>query len=106
MRGNITGCRLYLWAHRAGIPVGVCFKQFNLGAFIMKVSLVALIAACAIASPSLAVFDNPPITPPRVALLDNPPITPPRVALLDNPPITPPRVALLDNPPITPPRAA
>ena len=46
----------------------------------MKVSLVALIAGCAMASSALAMFDNPPITPPHVALMDNPPITPPHSA--------------------------
>ncbi|MGO9933427.1 MAG: hypothetical protein ACLPV8_16675 [Steroidobacteraceae bacterium] len=59
----------------------------------MKVSLVALITGCAIASSGLAIFDNPPVNPPHMASLDNPPVNPPHVALLDNPPVNPPRYA-------------
>ena len=46
----------------------------------MKVSLVALIAGCAIASSAFASFDNPPMTPPHLAQMDNPPMTPPHGA--------------------------
>jgi len=59
----------------------------------MKVSLVALIAGCAIASSAFASFDNPPMTPPHLAQMDNPPMTPPHLAQLDNPPMTPPHGA-------------
>jgi len=61
----------------------------------MKVSLVALIAGCAIASSAFGLFDNPPMTPPRLALLDNPPMTPPRLALPDNPPMPPPAQSIV-----------
>src|SRR5271168_3198054 len=106
MRENIPGCRLYLWTHRAGISCGCPFNYSKLGAFMMKVSLVALVAGCAIASSAFGLFDNPPMTPPHLALLEASPMTPPHLALLDNPPMTPPHLALLDNPPMTPPHLA
>ena len=59
----------------------------------MKVSLVALIAGCAVASSAFAALDIPPIHPPHAALLDIPPIHPPHAALLDIPPIHPPHAA-------------
>ena len=44
----------------------------------MKVSLIALVAGCAVASSALAAFDIPPTLPPRTAALDIPPTLPPR----------------------------
>jgi hypothetical protein len=43
----------------------------------MKISLVALIAGCAIASSALAALDSPPSNPPNLAALDSPPSNPP-----------------------------
>jgi hypothetical protein len=77
--------------------------MFNFGAIIMKVSLVALVAGCAVASSAFAAFDLPPVVPPRAAF-DLPPVVPPRSAL-DLPPVVPPRAAF-DLPPVVPPRAA
>jgi hypothetical protein len=59
----------------------------------MKLSLVALVAGCAISSYAVAALDIPPVTPPHVASLDIPPVTPPHVASLDIPPVTPPHRA-------------
>ena len=46
----------------------------------MKVSLIALFAACAVSSAAFAVTDDPGVNPPRVALADDPGVNPPRVA--------------------------
>jgi hypothetical protein len=43
-----------------------------LGEIIMKISLIALAAACAVASFAFAQFDLPPIVPPHAAVLDQP----------------------------------
>jgi len=55
--------------------------QFFTGVIIMKLSLAALIAACAVASSAFGAFDLPPIIPPHFAALDLPPIIPPHFAL-------------------------
>ena len=59
----------------------------------MKVSLVALVAGCAVASSAFGAFDIPPINPPHASVLDIPPINPPHAAMLDIPPINPPHAA-------------
>jgi hypothetical protein len=59
----------------------------------MKISLIALAAACAMASSAFAAADFPPVVPPHVALLDLPPVVPPHGALLDLPPVVPPHGA-------------
>ena len=46
----------------------------------MKVSLIALVAGCAVASSAFATFDLPPTVPPHLALLDLPPTVPPHLA--------------------------
>jgi hypothetical protein len=58
----------------------------------MKVSLVALISACAMGSSSFALLDiPPPSVPPHLAMLDIPPFVPPHhPAMLDIPPFVPP----------------
>ena len=43
----------------------------------MKLSLVALIAGCAVASPVFALTDTPPTNPPRATVMDTPPTNPP-----------------------------
>jgi hypothetical protein len=55
-------------------------STIQLGGVIMKVSLIALAAACAVASFAFAEFDLPPVVPPHVAMLDVPPVVPPHGA--------------------------
>jgi hypothetical protein len=43
----------------------------------MKISLVALVAGCAVASSAFAWMDTPPANPPHAAVLDTPPANPP-----------------------------
>ena len=57
----------------------------------MKISLVALVAGCAVASSAFALTDSVPSTPPRASLTDSVPSTPPRASLTDSVPSTPPR---------------
>ena len=57
----------------------------------MKISLVALVAGCAVASSAFAFTDSVPSTPPRASLTDSVPSTPPRASLTDSVPSTPPR---------------
>jgi hypothetical protein len=83
----------------------VFLSNFQLGAVIMKVSLIALVAGCAVASSAFAAFDLPPVVPPHAAVLDLPPVVPPHAALLDLPPVVPPHAAF-DLPPVVPPHAA
>jgi hypothetical protein len=59
----------------------------------MKVSLIALVAGCAVASSAFAAMDIPPILPPHASALDIPPILPPHASALDIPPILPPHSA-------------
>jgi hypothetical protein len=59
----------------------------------MKVSLVALVAGCAVASSAFGAFDMPPVMPPHAAALDMPPVMPPHAAALDMPPVMPPHSA-------------
>ena len=59
----------------------------------MKLSLVALVAGCAVASSAFALMDTPPTNPPRAAVMDTPPTNPPRAAVMDTPPTNPPRQA-------------
>ena len=59
----------------------------------MKVSLIALVAGCAVASSAFAAMDIPPILPPHASVLDIPPILPPHARALDIPPILPPHSA-------------
>ena len=46
----------------------------------MKISLIALVASCAVASSAFAALDNPPGAPPDLAVLDDPPGAPPDLA--------------------------
>jgi hypothetical protein len=64
-----------------------------LGEIIMKISLVALVAGCALASSAFAVMDSPPANPPHVAVMDSPPANPPHAAVMDSPPANPPHQA-------------
>jgi hypothetical protein len=59
----------------------------------MKVSLIALFAACAVSSTAFALADDPGTNPPRVILADDPGTNPPRFILADDPGTNPPRVA-------------
>jgi hypothetical protein len=43
----------------------------------MKISLIGLAAACAMASFVFGQFDLPPVVPPHWALTDLPPVVPP-----------------------------
>jgi hypothetical protein len=43
----------------------------------MKISLIALVAGCAVASSAFALTDSVPSTPPHASLLDSVPSTPP-----------------------------
>jgi hypothetical protein len=56
----------------------------------MKVSLVALVAGCAVASSAFAMMDNMPSNPPHATVLDNMPSNPPHATVLDNMPSNPP----------------
>ena len=60
------------------------------GAIIMKVSVIALVAGCAVASSAFALTDSPPSNPPHVAVMDSPPSNPPHAAVMDSPPSNPP----------------
>jgi hypothetical protein len=71
----------------------VFLSIFQKGMFIMKVSLFALVAGCAVASSAFAAFDLPPTLPPHAAVLDLPPTLPPHAAMLDLPPTLPPHAA-------------
>jgi len=66
----------------------------------MKVSLIALVAGCAVASSAFSMTDSLP----SGTAMDSPPVLPPRAAVLDSPPVLPPRAAVLDSPPVLPPR--
>ncbi|MDP9010901.1 MAG: hypothetical protein M3N91_19720 [Pseudomonadota bacterium] len=59
----------------------------------MKVSLIALVAGCAVASSAFAASDMPPVLPPHAAVLDMPPVLPPHARALDMPPVLPPHSA-------------
>jgi hypothetical protein len=59
----------------------------------MKVSLIALIAGCAMAGSAFAMMDSPPSSPPRATVMDSPPSSPPRAVVMDSPPSSPPRAA-------------
>jgi len=59
----------------------------------MKVSLIALVAGCAVASSAFAAFDIPPTMPPHAAVFDIPPTMPPHAAVFDIPPTMPPHSA-------------
>ena len=56
----------------------------------MKVSLVALVAGCAVASSAFATMDSPQTTPPHAAVMDSPQTTPPHFMVMDSPQTTPP----------------
>jgi hypothetical protein len=60
----------------------------------MKVSLIALVAGCAVASSAFALTDSPPVSPPHAAamVMDSPPVSPPHAAamVMDSPPVSPP----------------
>jgi hypothetical protein len=56
----------------------------------MKISLVALVAGCAVASSAFAVMDTPPASPPHAAVMDTPPASPPHAVVMDTPPASPP----------------
>jgi hypothetical protein len=79
---------------------------FQIGAFIMKVSLIALVAGCAVASSAFAASDLPPVNPPHAAAFDLPPVNPPHAAAFDLPPVNPPHAAAFDLPPVNPPHSA
>jgi hypothetical protein len=64
----------------------------------MKLSLVALVAGCAVASSAFAVMDSPPTLPPGAAVMDSPPTLPPGAAVLDSPPTLPPGAAVMGLP--------
>jgi len=59
----------------------------------MKLSLVALVAGCAVASSAFASMDSPPTNPPHAAAMDSPPTNPPHAAVMDSPPTNPPHRA-------------
>ena len=56
----------------------------------MKVSLVALVAGCVMASSAFALTDSIPTQPPRATVLDSIPTQPPRATVLDSIPTQPP----------------
>jgi xanthosine utilization system XapX-like protein len=43
----------------------------------MKLSLIALVAGCAVASSAFAMMDTPSTNPPHVAMMDTPSTNPP-----------------------------
>jgi len=43
----------------------------------MKLSLIALIAGCAVAGSAFALTDTPPTNPPHAVVMDTPPTNPP-----------------------------
>ena len=58
----------------------------------MKVSLIALIAGCAVANSAFVLADSIPTTPPHAVLADSIPTTPPHADLADSIPTTPPHL--------------
>ena len=52
----------------------------------MKVSLIALVAGCAVASSAFALMDTPPTNPPHRSVTDTPPTNPPHRSVMDTPP--------------------
>jgi hypothetical protein len=56
----------------------------------MKVSLIALVAGCAVASSAFALTDSPPSQPPHATVMDSPPSQPPHATVMDSPPSQPP----------------
>ena len=58
----------------------------------MKVSLIALLAACALSSTAFALADDPGTNPPHATLADDPGTNPPHVTLADDPGTNPPHV--------------
>jgi len=61
----------------------------------MKVSLIALVAGCTIASAAFAALDIFPVLPPHAAVLDSPSSLPANAAVLDIPPSMPPHIRIL-----------
>jgi hypothetical protein len=89
VRGITTACRLSKQATRADVDPGV-LSNFQFGEIIMKVSLIALVAGCAVASSAFAAFDLPPVVPPHQTVFDLPPVVPPHQTVFDLPPVVPP----------------
>ena len=58
----------------------------------MKISLIALLAGCAVASSAFALTDSVPTMPPRARVMDSVPTMPPRARVLDSVPTMPPRL--------------
>jgi hypothetical protein len=105
VRGITTVCRLTEHTTTCVAFGFVVFVNFSNRSIHMKVSLVALVAGCAVASSAFGGVDMPPIVPPHARVLDMPPIVPPHARVLDMPPIVPPHARVLDMPPIVPPHA-
>jgi len=63
----------------------------------MKVSLVALVAGCALASSAFALTDSIPTQPPSARVLDSIPTQPPSARVLDSIPTQPPSARVLDS---------
>jgi hypothetical protein len=73
---------------------------------IMKFSLIALAACCAVAGSAFALADDQGVHPPRLALTDDQGVHPPRLALTDDQGVHPPRLTLTDDQGVHPPRLA
>ncbi len=70
----------------------------------MKISLIALVASCAVASSAFALTDSQPSLPPRARVMDSQPSLPPRARVMDSQPSLPPRARVMDSQPSLPPR--
>jgi hypothetical protein len=56
----------------------------------MKVSLIVLVAGCAVVGSAFALTDTPPANPPHAVVMDTPPANPPHAVVMDTPPANPP----------------
>jgi len=56
----------------------------------MKLSLIALIAGCAVAGSAFALTDTPQTNPPHAVVMDTPHTNPPHAVVMDTPHTNPP----------------
>ena len=56
----------------------------------LKVSLIALAAGCAVASSAFALTDTPTANPPHAWVMDTPTANPPHASVMDTPTANPP----------------
>jgi hypothetical protein len=72
----------------------------------MKVSLIALVAGCAVAGSAFAATSPVSANRASAQVLDSPHTNPPHASVLDSPHTNPPHASVLDSPHTNPPHAA